>query len=86
MASQNPELDLTLRHPSSLCPLLSLFPAGVVTPARGLLPPGAHHPPPGFESAARREHAGERAALMAVHQHDEEERSAMLVSEMLHVM
>ncbi|KXZ49398.1 hypothetical protein GPECTOR_21g624 [Gonium pectorale] len=40
----------------------------------GVGPGGVQHQPPGFQSAARREHASEREALFAQHQQEEQER------------
>lgn len=41
------------------------------------MPFGAHHPE--FQDAAKREHASERATLVAQHEEDEHKRAEMMV-------
>lgn len=44
---------------------------------KGPVPFGAHHPE--FQDAAKREHASERATLVAQHEEDEHKRAEMMV-------
>lgn len=51
-------------------------PGGAMPGAMGM---GMGGMPPGFESAARREHAAERMALIAQHQQEEQEKQELMV-------